>query len=167
MKTSVTYSLVQRKNPRNEMASPRYYAKAQARGVADIRSISDRIEIMCTVTRADVVAVLTALETCVSDSLANGEIVRLGELGSLQISLSSKGAPTKEEFNSSMIDKSRILFRPGETLSKMQQSLSFERVAPKPKKVKEDLNGEPGATGDDTSLNEDASQQDHTADSGL
>ena len=166
MKTSVTYSLVQRKNPRNEMASPRYYAKAQARGVADIRSISDRIEIMCTVTRADVVAVLTALETCVSDSLANGEIVRLGELGSLQISLSSKGAPTKEEFNSSMIDKSRILFRPGETLSKMQQSLSFERVAPKPKKGQADKAADLDAPGDDAGLNSDVAQE-HTEDTGL
>ena len=155
MKASVTYSLVQLKNPRNKMASPLYYAKAQARGVADIRSISDRIEVMCTVTRADVVAVLTALETCVSDCLANGEIVRLGDLGSLQIGLSSKGAPTKGEFNSSMIEKSRILFRPGETLSKMQHTLSFKRVAPIVKKDQDGLNGDPDEVVDVPSLNKD------------
>lgn len=163
MKASVTYSVVKRKNPSNPLAAPRYYAQAQARGEADIRTISDRIQVMCTVTRADVVAVLTALETCVSDSLSNGEIVRLGELGSLQMSLSSKGADTKEEFNSSLIDKSHILFRPGLTLTEMQRTLRFERVAQRIKKA----NPEEGSDENPKDPSEgDAGSADHSKDPG-
>lgn len=133
MKTSVTYSVVSRKNPREPESAPLFYAHAQARGEADIRTLSDRIELMCTVTRADVMAVLVALESTISECLSNGEIVRLGDLGSLQMSLSSKGAPSKEDFTAGLIEKSRILFRPGETLQAMQKTLHFERVEQLPK----------------------------------
>ena len=134
MKTAVTYSVVSRKNPHNQDAPTMYYAHAQARGEADIRTLSDRIELMCTVTRADVMAVLVAVETVIKDCLANGEIVRLGDLGSLQMSLSSSGVPTKKDFNASLIRKARILFRPGETLSAMKNNLRYERVEQLPKK---------------------------------
>ena len=77
-------------------------------------------------------AVLVALETVIKDCLSNGEIVRLGELGSLQMGLSSHGVLTEEDFNASMIYKSRIHFRPGLTLSAMLATLHFKRV---PKKL--------------------------------
>ena len=149
MKTAVTYSVVARKNPKDPEFAPKFYAQAQARGEADIKTLSDRIELMCTVTRADVMAVLVALESTITDCLSNGEIVRLGDLGSLQMSLSSDGSFNKKEFNTSLIKKSRILFRPGETLQAMQKTLRYERVDQLPKKedvkedAKEDEKGDP------------------------
>ena len=65
MKTAVTYSVVSRKNSRKQDAPAMFYAQAQARGEADIRTLSDRIELMCTVTRADVMAVLPKIELAV------------------------------------------------------------------------------------------------------
>ena len=138
MKTAVTYSVVPRKNPREKDAPVLFYAQAQARGEADIRALSERIEVMCTVTRADVMAVLVALETVIKDCLSNGEIVRLGELGALQMSLSSKGELVKEKFTAANINKSRILFRPGETLAGMQKTLRYERVQKLLKKKEEE-----------------------------
>ena len=135
MKQAVTYSVVSRKNPAKPEEGSKFYALAQARGEADIRTLSERIQDACTVTRADVVAVLVALESTISSCLANGEIVRLGDLGSLQVSISSTGAPTAEEFNSSMIKRTRYLFRPGETLAAVQANMKFERVAKRPKKA--------------------------------
>ena len=136
MKQAVTYSVVSRKNPTKPEEGPKYYAQAQARGEADIRTLSERIQASCTVTRADVMAVLTALESTINSCLANGEIVRLGELGSLQVSISSKGADTSEEFNSSLIRGTHYLFRPGETLAATQAGMKFERVPKRPKRVK-------------------------------
>ena len=150
MKTSVTYSVVSRKNPKEPEFPALFYAQAQARGEADIRTLSDRIELMCTVTRADIMAVLVALESSVKECLSNGEIVRLGDLGSLQMSLSSRGAASMEQFSANMIEKSRILFRPGETLQDMQKTLRFERVEPRPKKKKEEGQSEGSDAGADT-----------------
>lgn len=134
----LTYSVVERKDPSNPEIQGKYYAQAQARGEAGIRELSQRIQQTCTVTRADVMAVLIALEDVVSDSLANGEIVRLGELGSLQVSLSGSGAATKEEYHDGLIEKAKILFRGGQTLSNMLGTLKYEKVEQKYKKETEE-----------------------------
>lgn len=89
-------------------------------------------------------AVLTALEDVVSEGLQGGEIVRLGDLGSLQISLSGKGATTAEEYNDSLITKARILFRPGTTLKSAISNLSFQRVSAKTTKTDEEETDETG-----------------------
>ena len=134
MDKALTYSVVERKDPKTPELEGMYYAQAQARGEAGIRELSQRIQQMCTVTRADVLAVLTALEDVIADSLANGEIVRLGELCSLRVSLSGDGAASKDEYNTGLITKKRILFHSGETLANMLSTLKYQRVEQKPKK---------------------------------
>ena len=56
----LTYSVVERKDPQNPEVAGKFYAQAQARGEAGIRELSQRIQQSCTVTRADVMAVLIA-----------------------------------------------------------------------------------------------------------
>lgn len=64
---------------------------------------------MCTVTYADIMAVLCALPAVIKQGLSAGEIVRLGDLGSLQMGLRSKGAKTEKEFTLANITKARFL----------------------------------------------------------
>lgn len=129
MKKSLTYSVVPRKNL-NPMAEGemKYYAQSQARGEMGIREMAERIHEACTVTRADVMAVLTALEDVVAEGLQSGYIVRLGEMGSLQASLGSSGAASKEEFSETLINKVRVLFRPGLTLQEAINNVTYEQV---------------------------------------
>lgn len=134
MERFLTYSVVERKDPDFPELEGRYYAQAQARGEAGIREVSERIQQSCTVTRADVAAVLVALEDVVAEALANGEIVRLGELGSMQVSLRSMGADKPEDFHDGLIVKGKILFRGGRTLGKMLSTMKYERVEQKYKK---------------------------------
>ena len=143
MARSVTYSVVPRINPRDKEAAPKFYAQAQARGDVNIREMATRIQGTCTVTKADVYAVLVALEDVIVEALQNGEIVRLGELGTFQVGLSSKGAVTSEDYDTSLIRKARINFRPGLTLAGMLSSLSFSKVAIKyPKEADEEEGGD-------------------------
>lgn len=132
MERAVTYSVVARKNPRDPEGEVKYYAQAQARGETGIRSMAERIQKSCTVTRSDIMAVLVALSEAVTEGLRNGEIVRLGDLGSFQIGLSSSGSLTEEEYNSSQIRKARINFRPGVDLQAALSGLSHQRVPVKP-----------------------------------
>ena len=129
MARSVTYSVVPRRNPSEKGAPPKYYAQAQARGDVNIREMSERIQAACTVNKADVYAVLVALEDVVSEAIQNGEIVRLGELCTLQVSLSGKGALTEKEYDDSLIKKARIIFRPGTVLAGALETLKFSKVA--------------------------------------
>ena len=139
MARSVTYSVVPRINPREKDEAPKYYAQAQARGDVSIREMAERIQSSCTVHKSDVYAVLVALEDVIAEALQNGEIVRLGELCTLQVSLSGKGALTEDDYDTSLIKRSKINFRPGRVLSNALAGLQFTKVDIKyPKKEDED-----------------------------
>ena len=140
MARSVTYSVVPRINPSEKSAPPRYYAQAQARGDVSIREMAERIQATCTVHKSDVYAVLVALEDVIAEAIQNGEIVRLGELCTLQVSLSGKGAMTEEEYTTSLIERTKINFRPGKSLSNALSSLNYTKVAIK--YPKEETEGE-------------------------
>ena len=128
MARSVTYSVVPRSKPGDKGDAPKYYAQAQARGDVNIREMSERIQATCTVHKTDVYAVLVALEDVVKEAIQNGEIVRLGELCTLQVSLSGKGALTEKEYDDSLIKKARIIFRPGTVLAGALETLKFSKV---------------------------------------
>ena len=129
MARSVTYSVVPRINPREKDEAPKYYAQAQARGDISIRDMAERIQSTCTVHKSDVYAVLVALEDVVAEAIQNGEIVRLGDLCTLQVSLSGKGALTEEDYTTDLIKRAKINFRPGRVLANALSSLSFSKVA--------------------------------------
>ena len=135
MARNVTYSVSPRVNPNEKSTPPRYYGHVQANGDINTREMAERIQANCTVTKADVFAVLVALEDVIVDALRNGEIVRLGDLGTFQIGISSKGAMTEEEYEESLITKARINFRPGTALAGMLTSLTFKKVAVKSSKA--------------------------------
>ena len=135
MARNVTYSVSPRINPREKDEAPLYFAQVQANGEASIREMDERIQQTCTVHKSDVFAVLVALEDVITDALKGGEIVRLGDLGSFQIGISSKGALTEEDYDESLIKKARINFRPGSVLSNILGNLSYKKVAVKSSKA--------------------------------
>ena len=138
MARNVTYSVVPRINPREKNDPPQYYAQAQASGDVNIREMSERIQQTCTVTKADVYAVLVSMEDVIIDALKSGEIVRLGDLGTFQIGVSGKGTLTEEEYDSSLIQKARINFRPGIALSGILTNLTYAKVPKKPVPAKKE-----------------------------
>ena len=138
MARSVTYSVVPRRNPSEKGTPPKFYAQAQARGDVNIREMSERIQATCTVHKSDVYAVLVALEDVVAEAIQNGEIVRLGDLCTLQVSLSGKGALTEEDYTTDLIKRAKINFRPGTVLANALASLTFSKVRVKYTKEAED-----------------------------
>ena len=138
MARNVTYSVSPRINPRDKEAAPKFYGHVQASGDINLREMSERIQQTCTVHKSDVFAVLVALEDVITDALKSGEIVRLGDLGTLQIGISSKGAATEDDYSENLITKARINFRPGSALASILTSLTFAKVAVKYTKDEEE-----------------------------
>ena len=128
MARTVTYSVVPRIDPRQKNDPPKYYAQAQARGDVSVREMAERLQASCTVHKTDVYAVLVALEDVVKEAIQNGEIVRLGELCTLQVSLSGKGTLTEKEYDDSLIKKAKIIFRPGTILAGALETLKYSKV---------------------------------------
>ena len=135
MARNVTYSVSPRINPKDKNLPPKYYGHVQANGDVSLREMSERIQASCTVTKADVYAVLVAMEDVIIDALKSGEIIRLGDLGTFQIGISSKGALTEEDYDDSLIKKARINFRPGVALVGILTNLSYQKVSVKSSKA--------------------------------
>ncbi|MBR3758715.1 MAG: HU family DNA-binding protein [Bacteroidaceae bacterium] len=149
MARSVTYSVVPRRNPSEKGTPPKFYAQAQARGDVSLREMAERIQTSCTVHKSDVYAVLVALEDVVADAIQNGEIVRLGDLCTLQVSLSGKGALSEEEYTTDLIKRAKINFRPGAVLANALVSLSYSKVRVKYTKEEASGEGEEDTSGDE------------------
>ena len=142
MARTVTYSVVPRINPREKNDPPKFYAQAQARGDVNVREMAERIQATCTVHKTDVYAVLVALEDVVKEAIQNGEIVRLGELCTLQVSLSGKGTLTEKEYDDSLIKKAKIIFRPGTILAGALETLKYSKVPIKYMKEEKEENND-------------------------
>ncbi len=110
----------------------KFYASTVYKGEVTLEKLTKRIVKICTVSGADILAVLYALVDVMQDSLEDGQIVRLGHLGSLRISISSKGEEEEEDVSASSIRNARTVFTPGMELKTMLQTLKYSKEA-KPK----------------------------------
>ena len=142
MARTVKYSVIPRINPRDRETEPKFYAQVKLSGDVSLREMCERIQQSCTVTKADVHAVLVAMEDVIVDALKGGEIIRLGDLGTLRVSLSSKGALTEKEYTSSLITKSRIIFRPGSILSEALATISYTKLTAETESDDDEKDGE-------------------------
>ena len=106
----------------------KYYASAKMNGELSLKGLTKSIEKISTVSGADIRAVLYAMVDAMESSLADGNIVRLGELGSLRVSISSNGEETTEDVHASSIKKSKVIFRPGEGIMKMLDDMEYVKV---------------------------------------
>ena len=124
MAMTVSYSVVPRKNPAKKDEPAKYYAQAQSAGELDFEELCEAITSRSTCTETDVRASISGILYEAKRSLKAGRIVRLGDLGSLQIGLNSEGATSVKEFTGSLIKGAHIIFRPGKTLAE----LSYQQV---------------------------------------
>lgn len=104
-----------------------FYAAIVNQDVQGIDKITEAIEAASTVSGADIRAVLYAAVQAINGFLADGDIVRLGDLGSFRLSLSSIGAPAPEAVTATSITGTRILFTPGPMLKTLLATLKFEK----------------------------------------
>lgn len=144
MARNVTYSVSPRINPKDKNMPPKYYGHVQANGDVSLREMSERINRLVLFAKVIVFAVLVALEDVISEALKSGEIVRLGDLGTFQIGISSKGALTEEDYDETLIKKARINFRPGMALVGILSNLSYKKVKVKTSKDDEQENDDTG-----------------------
>ncbi|MEJ8591356.1 HU family DNA-binding protein [Riemerella anatipestifer] len=126
---SIKYKTIQKAQPGVAGGGDKkFYASPVYQGEKTLEDLTKDIEKISTVSGADIRAVLYALVDVMQTSLSEGRIVRLGELGSMRVSLSSEGKAKEEEVTSAAIKSAKVLFTPGSDLKKMLQTLKFEKA---------------------------------------
>jgi len=125
---SVQFSVRQRINPSDLTAPRKYYAIAASKDQIDLRSLSNEIARISTVSTIDTIAVLEGLVQLLPDYLIDGRSVQLGDFGTFRLTLSSGGAETEEAFSTALIKKSKLHFRPGKLIRNALKTISYEKV---------------------------------------
>ena len=90
--------------------------------------LTKSIEKTSTVSGADIRAVLYAMVEEAVNGLSDGRIIRLGDLGSLRITLSSEGKTTAEAVSAAAIKKTAVIFTPGKKLQEMFKTVKFTKL---------------------------------------
>ena len=106
----------------------KYYASPVMDGEMNIDALTTSIEKISTVSGADIRAVLYALVDVSIDGLSRGAIIRIGDLGTFRITLSSHGKATPEEVSGASVKKAGIIFTTAARLMEMLKNLKFQKV---------------------------------------
>jgi predicted histone-like DNA-binding protein len=126
---SVNYKIVERLNPRDLTQPKKYYASIINGDDITFEELAQLISKVSNLNYGTVVGTLATLVEVIELQLVHGRQIRLSDLGTLYLMLSSEGAKTAEDFNSGYIRKAAIRFRPGKRLKKVARNLKFEKVS--------------------------------------
>ena len=126
------YKIIERKNPRNTDGPAKFYAYIVNMSKIDIDELATRISGTCTITRSDVLGVLSALQEQFIYALQEGKRIHLGDIGSFRVIANGAGSETPEAYSTDLIRKLRVCFTPNTTLkdalSLKNKKFSLERV---------------------------------------
>jgi predicted histone-like DNA-binding protein len=114
-------------NPINPALPMRYFPRAVQSGVIDLDQLTEQISTSTTLTETDCQAVVYSLVHHISRALQDGNIVRLGHLGSFQISVKGTSSDTAEEVSTKNISSASIVYRPGPRFKKLLKNLEYKR----------------------------------------
>jgi predicted histone-like DNA-binding protein len=124
------YRLVARRNmgKDNGIFETKYYAQSVSTGKVEMEELCEQIADGCTLTSADVKAVIDRLNKVLDQNLQAGKIVQMGELGTFRFSVTSTGATSESRFTTSNIRGANIIFAPGAKLQASRRTVKFEKV---------------------------------------
>ena len=94
----------------------------------DFEELTEFISDQSTLSEADIYGVLKAVERTIIRELNKGRSVRLGDIGSFQLTLRSEGRDTAVEVVATAIKSARTIFRPGKKLKKMLAKMDFSKI---------------------------------------
>jgi predicted histone-like DNA-binding protein len=120
------YKVIERKNPQNPQAQGKYYASAVNSGKFTIKNFAKEIAGRSSLTRGDIENVLNNFLDELPTFLKIGMSVKLGDFGTLRLSLNSEGAATEQEFKAELIKGAKIIFTPSTELKESLKDITFE-----------------------------------------
>ena len=94
--------------------------------------LCEEIAETCTLTSADIKAVLDRMMWVMVSHLKNSEIIEFADLGNFRMAVGSSGATTRDQFAETQLRKPRVVFHPGKRLQDMRSLATFTRMGEKP-----------------------------------
>ncbi len=120
------YVIIPRKNPSKPMEAPKFYAVARSGRTASVKEVCRRISERSSYSKGELEGAIGEFLLEIVNVLQEGNIVQLGDLGNFRMGIKT-GTPTEteKEFKSSCIQKSKVLFYPGNDLRKLCKTMDY------------------------------------------
>lgn len=125
---AVSFKMVSKKN---NLATPpeiKYYPCAVHDGEVDLDRLASVVASQSTVSRADCYAVIIALTQAIGDSLSEGRIVRIDNLGTFQITLQGLPADSPDDLGKSNVKGAKIIYKPSRNMKQVLRELTYKRI---------------------------------------
>ena len=106
----------------------KFYASPVHGREVTLEAMTKGIEKTSTVSGADIRAVLYAMVEEAVSGLSEARIIRLGDLGSLRITISSEGRDTAQEVTAAAVKKAGVIFTPGAKLQEMLKNAKYVKA---------------------------------------
>jgi len=125
---AISFKMIPKKNTLVHPPVMKYYPCAITQGETNLDSLSEIMASRSTLSKPDIYATLIGLTEVMGEELSAGRIVRLGSMGSFQVTLQGLPADQPNIKGKSFIKKARIIYKPAKELKRMLQNLSFTKI---------------------------------------
>jgi len=122
---SVKFKALQKRNPLAPEEPGKYYAQVVRSGEINLRQLSRDIASSSTWSSSETYGMLEELLQRIGRYVADGTIVRLGEMGSFSIAINSEGSDSADEVGANNIKTRRLLFRPGKEMRRILKEIEL------------------------------------------
>ncbi len=120
------YTTTQRENPLDRSQKKFYAAPSYTEDVA-LRKVAQDISKTCTLTPADISAVLESFLDILPGYMEEGHSIKMGDFGRFRLSFSSLGHELEKDVSTTDIKNARILFVPSSELKIRLDSISYSK----------------------------------------
>jgi predicted histone-like DNA-binding protein len=120
------YKVIQKGNPQKPDDPKKQYASPVNAGRFTVRDFAKEIAGRSSLTRGDVENVLNNFLDELPTFLKLGLSVKLGDFGTMRLTLSSEGVEEGQPFTASKIKGVKVIFTPGTELKESLKNISFE-----------------------------------------
>jgi len=124
---AIKYNIHEIGNNIDPTAPKKFYLRPINTNEKTLDDLAADISHNCSLTEADIYAVLQSLVREIPRAISQGQIVRLGNLGSFRMSINSTGSEKKEDVSELNVYRRRLIFHPSKQLKKQLDEISFEK----------------------------------------
>ena len=122
------YRIIKKTNPRDAEAPKKQYASPVNAGKLTIKDLSKDVAARTTLTKGDIENVLTSVLEVIPTYLKIGMSVKLGDFGTMRLSIKSEGIDEGKKYDASKIKGVKIIFTPSIELKNSLDDITFEVV---------------------------------------
>ncbi|MBD5437820.1 MAG: DNA-binding protein [Treponema sp.] len=110
-----------------DRSQKKFYAAPSYTEDVNLNKVAQDISNTCTLTPADISAVLDSFLTVLPGYLENGHSVKMGDFGRFRLSFKSVGQEKEEDVSANDIVVARILFVPSTRLKEKLKSIRYSK----------------------------------------